>query len=122
MASFFLMIIMMIVATMIGSVGSLFLKKGSKNFHLNFKKGIFSFIKGLIYNWNIILGISLYGFGTIIFIYLLRNEELSVLYPLTSLSYIFVTVLSFYVLKEKMNFYKIFGIVCIIGGVILVTV
>jgi drug/metabolite transporter (DMT)-like permease len=111
----------MVIATIIGSIGSLFLKKGSKEFHLNFKIGIFRFIKDVLYNWNIILGVSLYFIGTIIFIYLLRNEELSVLYPLTSLSYIFVTILSFYILKEKINFYKLLGIFCIIGGVVLVT-
>jgi uncharacterized membrane protein len=64
--------------------------------------------------------VLLYGISTIFFILALRIGELSVVYPLTSITYIFITILSVYFLKEKMNQYKWLGILFIIVGVILV--
>jgi uncharacterized membrane protein len=71
-------------------------------------------------NRKLMLGVLLYGLSTVFFIMALKLGELSVVYPLTSLSYIFVALLSLYFLKEKMNWYKWTGIGFIILGVILV--
>jgi drug/metabolite transporter (DMT)-like permease len=120
MASLILTIILIVITTIIGSFGSLFLKKGSANFHLHFHKGL-GIIIDIIKNYFIIIGIILYLISAMFFLYLLRTEELSMLYPMTSLSYVFVTILSYYILKEKINFYKTLGIVSIIFGVVLVT-
>jgi uncharacterized membrane protein len=43
------------------------------------------------------------------------------LYPLTSMGYIFITIFSAILLKEKINVYKVFGIALIVTGVVLVT-
>jgi len=113
MASLALTIIFMIIATLIGSFGSLFLKKGSAQFHLHFYKGLLGIFFDFLKNYYVILGVIL--------LYLLRTEELSMLYPMTSLGYVFVTILSYYILKEKINVFKTLGIVSIIFGVVLVT-
>ena len=47
----------------------------------------------------------------------LRHGELSVLYPLISLGYVWVAVLSVVVFGEMMNVYKITGICAIMAGV-----
>ena len=47
----------------------------------------------------------------------LRHGELSVLYPLISLSYVWVAVLSVLVFGEIMNAYKVAGICAIMAGV-----
>lgn len=113
-----IVILLMLVSTIIGSFGSVFLKKGSKDFHIRLNvKGIVTIIK----NWEVIFGLCLYALSTVAFIYLLKTEELSMLYPLTSLGYIFITILSVMILKEKINFYKIIGISFIILGVVFVT-
>lgn len=108
---------LMIVLTLIGATGSLFLKLGSKNFRLEASiKNIIALIK----NWQVILGVFLYGLSSIIFIVVLKMTDLSIAYPMTSMSYIFVTILSYKFLKEKINRYKTIGIVLIIIGVALV--
>lgn len=108
----------MLISTCIGSVGSIFLKKGAEHFHirLNFK-GIINIFK----NWKIILGLVLYALSTVAFIYLLRFEELSMLYPITSISYIFITIFSAIFLKEHINKYKVLGVILIVVGVVFVT-
>lgn len=122
MLNIFFVIGVMIINTLIGATGSLFLKKGAAKFHLHIRAGIIKLIMDTLKNWEIILGVSLYFISSIFFLYLLKTEELSLLYPITALSYVFVTVLSVYVLKEKINKFKLFGIVLIIFGVILVTI
>jgi drug/metabolite transporter (DMT)-like permease len=47
----------------------------------------------------------------------LRHGELSVLYPLISLSYVWVAILSVVVFGEAMNPFKILGIFVIMAGV-----
>ena len=104
---------LVVFATIIGSFGSLYLKKASKNFNFSFN-GIF--------NFELIFGIFIYFLATLIFIAALRKGELNVLYPVTSLSYVWVSLLSVKFLKEKINRFKVGGIFLIILGVIAITV
>jgi drug/metabolite transporter (DMT)-like permease len=98
-----------ILATFIGASGPILLKKGSKKFSLNPKK--------LLRNYHVVGGFFLYALGTMMFIAALRGGDLSVLYPLVSVTYIWVAFLSKRFLKEKMNKYKWTGILLIILGV-----
>ena len=103
---------LVIFATVIGSFGPILLKKASK------KK--LSSIKSLITNYHLFGGFAFYGMGTILFIPALKGGELSVLYPLVSVTYIFVALFSIKLLNEKMNSLKWIGIVLIIIGVIFI--
>lgn len=66
------------------------------------------------------MGLFCYAVGLFIGIVALRFGDLSVLYPLSSTTYIWVTLLSKYKLKENINFFKILGIGSIIFGVYLI--
>ena len=105
-------ILVIIIATLIGSVGALFLKKSADKFSFNFK--------GIIKNKNLIIGILLYGLSSIFFIATLKFGPLSVLYPVVATVYIWVALLSVKFLNEKMNLLKWLGIIFIIFGVILI--
>jgi len=100
------------VAVTAGAFGPIFLKKSSKTFNLN----PFDMIK----NYNLIIGVIFYAFGTVLFIPALKGGDLSVLYPLVSLSYVFVCIYSRWLLKEKMNKYKWIGVLAILIGVSLI--
>ncbi len=60
-----------------------------------------------------------YGLATLIYIGALRLGRLSVLAPITSLTYIWVAFLSVRFLGEEMNKFKWLGIFTIIVGVVL---
>ena len=62
-------------------------------------------------------GLFAYGLSTLIYIPALRGGELSVLYPIISLSFALVAILSGFLLGERMNWLKWGGIACIIAGV-----
>lgn len=99
-------------ATLISALGPIFMKKGATQFSLDPRK--------LIKNLNVILGCGFFGISAILFVIGLRYGELSVLYPLTSLSYIWACLLSIKFLNEKMNKHKWLGIACIVIGVMLI--
>ena len=105
-------VIMVLIGCVVGSFGPILLKKGASEFSLNPFK--------LIKNFYVIGGIFFYALGTIIFIPALRYGELSVLYPLVGSSYIFVTIYSIFLLREKMNKFKWMGIFLLVLGVVFI--
>ena len=62
-------------------------------------------------------GYAIYGLFAVLMVYALRHGELSILYPLISLGYVWVAILSVLVFHESMNVLKIAGIAIIISGV-----
>jgi drug/metabolite transporter (DMT)-like permease len=71
-------------------------------------------------NPNLLIGLFFYGIGTVLFIPALKGGELSVLYPLISTTYIWVSLWSMRMLGEKMNSLKWIGVALIMGGVSLI--
>lgn len=108
--------VVVIIGCIIGAFGSLYLKKGADKASPNLFK--------LITNYEIILGIMFYAVSVIMFIFALKGNPLSIIYPLVSTSYIWIAFFSIRFLDERMNlmkwlgiFYIVFGVVCIgIGG------
>lgn len=74
-------------------------------------------LAGLLGDVPLIVGLALYGCGSVLMILALRHGELSVLYPVISLSYVWVALLSVVILHEMMTPVKIAGIAVIIAGV-----
>jgi drug/metabolite transporter (DMT)-like permease len=62
-------------------------------------------------------GYCLYGVFTVLFVYALRHGEVSVLYPIIALGYVWVAILSSVVFHESMNPLKIVAIAIIVAGV-----
>ena len=98
---------LVVLAGLLGSLGPIYLKKASDKFSF---KTIFS-------NYYLFLGVIFYGIGTVLFIPALKGGDLSILYPLIALTYIWVSFLSIKMLGEKMNRFKWIGILLIIIGV-----
>ena len=57
----------------------------------------------------------------ICWMFVLSKNDVSLAYPLTSLSYVFVTFSGFYFFGEELSALKILGIAFILFGVILVS-
>lgn len=62
-------------------------------------------------------GLVLYGINTGLLILALRDGELSLLYPVISLTYVWVTIMSVTILGESMTAAKVAGIALICLGV-----
>ena len=103
--------IVLLIMTMFGSVASLFLKKASGSNDLI----------DMLKNINLYIGGFLYVSSAILNIWLLKILDYSVILPLTSLTYIWTMVLSYFILKEKITVKKIAGVCLILVGAIIIS-
>jgi len=71
----------------------------------------------LITNLPLVAGYGLYGLNTLMMVLALREGELSMLYPIIAMTYVWVTLLSYTLLHEASNPYKNAGIATIVIGV-----
>lgn len=98
--------------TLLGAVAQIFMKTGVNQLqHLDPIR--------IVTNLPLLAGYSLYGINTLLLMLALRDGELSVLYPIIALSYVWVTILSILIFKDNLNVWKIAGITLIIAGVVI---
>ena len=77
------------------------------------------FALGLLGNAPLLFGYTLHGTNAALLVQALRDGELSVLYPVYALSYVWVNLLSMYYFGEMLNIWKTAGIALMIGSVAL---
>ena len=95
--------------TVLGAAAQLLMKVGMSHFRPD--------VLALLTNLPLIAGYTLYGINTVLLVLALRDGELSTLYPIIALTYVWVTLLSYTLLGENSNAYKNAGIVVIMAGV-----
>jgi drug/metabolite transporter (DMT)-like permease len=103
-----------VIVSMVSAVATFLLKIAAPKISRSVKK--------LFKNWQLLLGVALYGIATIVSLIALRAGELSVLYPFVALQYVWTNILSKKYLNEPMNLLKWGGIVLIFIGVSLIGV
>ena len=96
--------------TVLGAAAQILLKTGAN--HLAQLT-----LLNIITNWGLIGGLSLYGISTLLLVLALRDGELSLLYPVIALTYVWVTVLSFVIFHDRVNPLKLAGVAIIVIGV-----
>jgi multidrug transporter EmrE-like cation transporter len=102
-------IAMVFVCTLLGAAAQILMKIGMSHFVLN--------PIAIVTNVPLIAGYTLYGIFTVMLVIALKTGELSMLYPIISLTYVWVTLLSYTLLAEPPNMYKNIGIGIIVVGV-----
>jgi len=103
-------IILMIICTLFAALGQFLYKLGSNLL-------VWDFIK-LITNYYLISGIIIYMLAAIFMVLGFKYGELSVLYPIIGLTYVWILLISIYLLGETISIFRIVGIGFILGGVI----
>jgi multidrug transporter EmrE-like cation transporter len=103
---------LVLLCTIFGAAGQMLIKTGANR--LTSASAL-----DMLRNPHVFFGYGLYGFSTILLILALRDGELSILYPVISLTYVWVTLLSLVILHETVNPLKITGLALIILGVAL---
>jgi len=77
------------------------------------------FAVALLANYRLLLGYVVQSGNALLLILALRDGELSMLYPIIALTYVWVNLLSMYFFHDQMNLLKGVGIALVIGGVAL---
>ena len=98
---------LIVLGSFFAAIAALLIKRGAHgNLLLIWKSSLF---------WY---GFMLYVASTLLYLYVLRVEALNIVFPLSSLSYIFATGLSVKFLGEKMNQWKWLGLLGIVIGIV----
>ena len=103
--------LLMLVASLIGSSGAVLLKLGA----MELRKGFWH-----ILNIKLAAGVAVYLVSWYFFVLGIRHGELSVLYPMVSLGYIWTLLWARIFFKEALTRDKFAGLALILVGVFLV--
>lgn len=107
-------IFIVLACTLLVAIAQYLIKLGAN--HLT-HAGLLATTIGIFTIPQLFAGYCLYGIFTVLFVYALRHGELSILYPLIALSYVWVTITAVLAFHETMNAFKIIGIAIIISGI-----
>ena len=108
----FLGIVIIFICTIFTAIGQYFLKKGVTDFRF--------FFPDILFNYQLLLGLVFYGLGMILLIFALKFGELSVVYPVFSLSIVWTTLISVFFLSESLKLHQYGGVLFILAGVVLI--
>jgi undecaprenyl phosphate-alpha-L-ara4N flippase subunit ArnE len=100
-----------IVGSVIGSFGAVFLKLGAERLHMN--------LRSLAANWRLALGVVFYLLSSVFYTIGVKHGELSVLYPLVSVGSIWTLLWSKLFLKEMLTRPKFVAVGMILTGCVL---
>jgi len=103
----------MILCTVILAASQYFMKLAAPKFSLR--------ISGIFLNWPIYVGFLLLGVGSLLLTAALKKGDLSTIYPIISLSFVWTTLMAIIIFNEQITKLKILGIITIIIGVIFLT-
>ncbi|MEE9338680.1 MAG: EamA family transporter [Methylococcaceae bacterium] len=98
------------------SIGQILFKLAAEAFPKNFT---FNEVFGFIVNKYFLLALVIYGVATVLWIYALRLVPLNVAYPMMSLAFVIVPVLSYFFLFEALEYKTLIGTAVIILGLVI---
>jgi drug/metabolite transporter (DMT)-like permease len=105
-------LLLLITMTLFGALGGFFFKKASGVTDNQYVKVLFF----------LAIGGALYFIGALLNILLLKKLPYSVVFPLTSITYIWTLFISYKFLQEKITKKKILGIIMIAIGCLFLTI
>jgi multidrug transporter EmrE-like cation transporter len=103
-------IAMVACCTVLGSAAQVLMKTGTHSVQPSNLLQVFT-------NVPLLGGYALYAMSTLLLVIALRYGELSILYPVISLTYVWVSILSVLIFNERMGLLKICGLTLIVAGV-----
>ncbi|HLN01877.1 MAG TPA: EamA family transporter [Bryobacteraceae bacterium] len=98
------------VCTILGAAAQMLMKIGLG--HLS-QPGLMGYLTSM----PLLAGYGLYGLNTVLMVFALRDGELSILYPIIALTYVWVTILSVIFFHESLNPFKLAGVAVVVAGV-----
>jgi drug/metabolite transporter (DMT)-like permease len=104
--------VLVLVASFFGSIGASFLKAGAGKLHGG--------LRYLFFNWQLAVGVALFLSSSVLYVLGVKRGQLSVLYPLVSLSYIWALVWARIFFKEAFTRRKLAGLCLILLGILFV--
>ncbi len=102
-------VVLVFLCTIVGAAAQVFMKVGGQRIH--------GLDASILTDYPLLAGYALYGLNTLMLMLALRDGELSKLYPIIALTFVWVNILSILFFHERINPWKISGIIAIMAGV-----
>jgi len=99
--------------SILGAIGQICFSKASGD--INISKPF-----EIITNYSLVTGLVCYGMSMVLYILVLKHGEVSILYPIIALSYVWVMFMSVWFLGEHLTTFKSLGVFLIIIGVVCI--
>ena len=109
-------LILVSLATILGAIAQILMKKGADPSI----QGMIPTIIRIFTNLYLFSGYALYGVFAVLMVLALRKGQLSLLYPVIALTFVWVAVLSVFFLHETLSPMRIAGIATVVFGVGLI--
>lgn len=103
--------LLIVFGSVIGSFGAVFLKLGANALKRNWRS--------LLLNWKLAAGVGLYLLSSIFYVLGVKHGELTVLFPLVSLGYVWALFWAKLFFNEPLTSAKFAGLALIVGGSVL---
>ena len=113
-------LVLIFSAILLAVFGQLSMKKGMSNAGEIALRQILSRKIFLLFEKFVIVGIALYVMSTALWLVVLSQEELSLVYPLVGTGYVLTAILAKLFFKESLTKFRMLGIVLIIVGAYLI--
>ena len=112
-----LSVALVFLCTVLGAAAQILMKSGTQGQHA---EGVVGLIAAIFTNRDLFIGYALYGLSTVVLVIALKYGELSLLYPVIALTYVWVTALSVMIYGEQLNLFKLLGLFSVIAGVAVI--
>lgn len=112
-------IALIVLCTGVGAAAQILMREGANYLPAAGSEGM---ALSLLTNWPLLAGYACLALNTGLLVLALRKGQLSVLYPIIALTYVWVAILSPMFFADSMNTFKVLGIAFIVGGVSLIGV
>lgn len=116
-------VLQMVVALVLGVVGQLFFKEGASNLNVTISgtTGPLTLLWRMLTNPFIFIGLVCYGISTIFYILVLKEKDVSLVYPMIACGYILVVLFAWLVKHEPVSPIRWLGALVITLGVVLIS-
>ena len=96
-------------ASFVGSFGAVFLKAGAERLHRD--------LRSLVTNWRLAAGVFIFVLSSVLYLKGIKRGELSILYPMVSLGYVWTLFWSKLFFGEPFTRAKLAGLGLILAGI-----
>lgn len=103
--------VLVVVGSFIGSFGAVLLKAGAGRLSRS--------VRSVVTNWRLGIGVAAYGLSSVFFVLATTRGELTILYPLVSLGYLWTLIWAKLFFNEPLTKFKFFGVGLILAGVFM---
>ena len=111
-------IVYVLISVCFNVFGQYSMKQGMQKFgEVTFDNNILATIMKMFLLPNVILGLLFYAVSTVFWLIALSKIELSVAYPMLSMGYILLMIISYFLLNESITVYKVVGTLLVVAGV-----